>query len=128
MIRVCLAGATGWAGPELARAIARQPDLTLSAAVGRSHAGRRLGEVLGDPALDAPVYASAAHALAHECDVFLDYTSPDVAKAGMTDQRLSLRHDAGNSARPYVDGALLANRKVGSLAGLHRGLDTVLDL
>jgi len=47
---------------------------------------------------------------------------------GMPDQRLSIRHDAGNSARPYVDGALLAIRKVGSLNGLHRGLDTVLDL
>ena len=242
MIRVCLAGATGWAGSELARAIAHQPDLTLVAAVGRSHAGRRLGDVLGDPALDVPVYASAAEALGQECDVFVEYTGPDVAKAnvlaalsagahavvgtsgltdadyaeigaeagrrgravlacgnfaltavllqrfavmaaklipeceiidyadaakrdapsgtvrelasrlanltqprvhsvrlpgyvigaeivfGMTDQRLSLRHDAGNSARPYVDGALLAIRKVSLLAGLHRGLDTVLDL
>ena len=241
MIRVCLAGATGWAGSELARAIARQPDLALVAAVARSHAGRRLGDVLDDPALEAPVYASAAGALVHECDVFVEYTSPEVAKAnivaalaagvhvvvgtsgltdadygeigaeahrrgravlacgnfaltaallqhfaamavklipeceiidyadaakrdapsgtvrelasrlaglaeprihsvrlpgyvigvevilGMPDQRLSIRHDAGNSARPYVDGALLAIRKVGSLTGLHRGLDTVLD-
>ena len=47
---------------------------------------------------------------------------------GMPDQRLSIRHDSGNSARPYVDGALLAIRKVGSLSGLHRGLDAVLDL
>src|SRR5262249_26565725 len=27
---------------------------------------------------------------------------------GMPDQRLSIRHDSGSSARPYVDGALLA--------------------
>jgi len=47
---------------------------------------------------------------------------------GMPDQRLTLRHDAGNSARPYVDGALLAIRKVSTLIGLHRGLDTVLEL
>jgi 4-hydroxy-tetrahydrodipicolinate reductase len=46
---------------------------------------------------------------------------------GMPDQRLSIRHDAGNSARPYVDGALLAIRKVSGLVGVHRGLDTVLD-
>lgn len=46
----------------------------------------------------------------------------------MTDQRLSLRHDSGNSARPYVDGALLAIRKVSTLVGLHRGLDTVLEV
>jgi hypothetical protein len=25
----------------------------------------------------------------------------------MPDQRLSIRHDSGSSARPYVDGALL---------------------
>lgn len=47
---------------------------------------------------------------------------------GMPDQRLTIRHDAGSSARPYVDGALLAIRKVSTLVGLRRGLDTVLDL
>jgi 4-hydroxy-tetrahydrodipicolinate reductase len=47
---------------------------------------------------------------------------------GMPDQRLTIRHDAGSSARPYVDGALLAIRKVSSLTGLYRGLDCVLDV
>ena len=47
---------------------------------------------------------------------------------GMPDQKLTIRHDAGTSARPYVDGALLAIRKVSTLVGLHRGLDCVLDL
>ena len=47
---------------------------------------------------------------------------------GMPDQTLTLRHNAGNSAKPYVDGALLAIRKVSGLVGLHRGLDAVLDL
>ena len=47
---------------------------------------------------------------------------------GMPDQRLTIRHDSGSSARPYVDGALLAIRKVSTLVGVHRGLDTVLDL
>jgi 4-hydroxy-tetrahydrodipicolinate reductase len=46
---------------------------------------------------------------------------------GMDDQKLSLRHEAGSSARPYVDGALLAIRQVGSLTGLHRGLDSVME-
>ena len=44
---------------------------------------------------------------------------------GMPDQRLTIRHDSGTSARPYVDGALLAIRKVSTLTGLHRGLDAV---
>ena len=47
---------------------------------------------------------------------------------GMPDQRLTIRHDSGTSARPYVDGALLAIRKVSTLTGVHRGLDAVLDL
>jgi 4-hydroxy-tetrahydrodipicolinate reductase len=47
---------------------------------------------------------------------------------GAEDERLTIRHDAGTSAQPYVAGALLAIRKVGSLVGLHRGLDTVMDL
>ena len=46
---------------------------------------------------------------------------------GLDDQRLSLRCDAGTSAEPYVEGALLAIRKVGGFTGLRRGLDAVLD-
>ena len=42
MINVCLAGATGWAGSELARGIARTDDLAVVAAVSRRHAGRVL--------------------------------------------------------------------------------------
>jgi 4-hydroxy-tetrahydrodipicolinate reductase len=264
-ITVCLAGATGWAGSELARGIADAADVTLVAAVSRTHAGRPLGDVVGDARLTTPVYATAEEALAHPCDVFVEYTKPDVARRnilaalargahvvvgtsglteddladvdtvarergrgvlavgnfaltvvllqkfaemaarlipqweiidyahddkvdapsgtarelaarlarvrrpeptvpiaetvgerdargatvsgsqihsvrlpgyvigaeivfGMPDQRLTIRHDSGNSARPYVDGALLAMRKVSTLVGVHRGLDAVLDL
>ncbi|HET6804323.1 MAG TPA: 4-hydroxy-tetrahydrodipicolinate reductase [Frateuria sp.] len=262
---VCLAGATGWAGSELARAMAHTPDLTLVAAVGRRHAGQDLGVALGGKPLACPVFASAGEALARHCDVFVEYTGVATAKAnilaalehgahvvvgssglgdedyaqidavarakdlgvlacgnfaltvvllqkfaemaaryipqweiidyahddkrdapsgtarelasrlgrvqtpqptvpleqtlgvrdargatlagsqvhsirlpgfvigaevifGMPDQKLTLRHDAGSSARPYVDGALLAVRKVPALRGVHRGLDRVLDL
>ena len=47
---------------------------------------------------------------------------------GLPDQTLTLRYNAGPSAEPYVAGALLAIRKVPTLTGLHRGLDTVMDL
>ncbi|GGY28441.1 4-hydroxy-tetrahydrodipicolinate reductase [Rhodanobacter panaciterrae] len=264
-LKICLAGATGWAGSELARGIAATADLNLVAAVARRHAGRKLGDVLGESRLDAPIFASAAEALAQPCDVFMEYTKPDSAKAnilaalehgahvvvgtsgltdedyaqidavarerqrgvlacgnfaltavllikfaemaaklipqweiidyasagkpdapsgtvrelagrlgkvrqpllqvpleqtvglretrggtlagsqvhavrlpgfvigvetifGMPDQTLTLRHNAGSSAKPYVDGALLAIRKVSGLVGLHRGLDAVLEL
>jgi 4-hydroxy-tetrahydrodipicolinate reductase len=265
VIEVCLAGATGWAGSELARGIAREADLALVAAVSRTHAGRDLGAVLDEPRLTCPIYPTAQEALAQPCDVFVEFTKPDSAKAhilaaltrgahvvvgtsglteedyaeidrlarpqqrgvlacgnfaltvvllqkfaeaaarlvpqweiidyahdgkpdapsgtarelaarlarvrqpertvpvdqtvgerdargatvsgsqvhsirlsgyvigaevifGMPDQRLTIRHDAGSSARPYVDGALLAIRKVSTLVGVHRGLDTVLEL
>jgi 4-hydroxy-tetrahydrodipicolinate reductase len=265
MIRVCLAGATGWAGSELARGIARSSDIALVAAIGRREAGKVLGDVLSEPRLTSSIYASAAEALANDCDVFVEYTKPDTAKAnivaalergahvvigtsglteadlaeidavaqrrgrgvlacgnfaltvvllqrfaemaaklipqweildyahddkidapsgtarelaarlgrvrppvatvpidatvgqreargatlagsqihslrlpgfvisaeiifGMPDQKLTIRHDSGSSAIPYVDGALLAIRGVGTLVGLHRGLDTVLEL
>ncbi len=264
-IRVCLAGATGWAGSALARALAKATDIHLVSAVSRSSARRSLGEVLGEPQLDCPIYATAEEALSQPCDVFFDYTRPDVAKShvlaalqhgahavigtsgltdedyaeiaqaaeqrkrgvlgvgnfaltvvllekfaqfaarfipqweiidyasdqkidapsgtvrelvhrlssvrpsdvtvpleqtqgiietrgarmsgsqvhsirlpsyaisaeiifAMPDQRLSLRHDSGSSALPYIDGALMAIRKVSSFTGLRRGLDSILEL
>lgn len=264
-IRVILAGATGWAGSALALAIAKCDDITLVAAISRAHAEQNLSDVLGEPNLNCPIYATAAEALAHPCDVFFDFTKPEVAKSnvlaalkqgaygvigtsglteadyaeisalaedrqlgvlavgnfaltvvllqkfseiaaryipqweiidyahdakkdapsgtarelahrlstirtseltvplektqgvvetrgarmtgsqvhsirlpgytisveiifGMPDQKLSIRHDSGSSAQPYVDGALLAIRKVNTLVGLHRGLDTVLEM
>ncbi len=263
-MRVILAGATGWAGSEIARGIARSADLQLVAAVARTAAGQTLGSVLGEPALSATVHATAASALATPCDVFVEFTKPDSAKgnilaalsagahvvvgtSGLADedyveiggvarkhgrgvlacgnfaltvvllqrfaetaaryldhfevidyahedkpdapsgtarelafrlgqvkapdpgvpldavrgpraargatlngvqvhsvrlpgyvigveavfgaagQRLHLTHQAGSSAEPYVDGALLAIRKVGALTGVHRGLDAVME-
>ena len=41
-------------------------------------------------------------------------------------ERLSIRHDAGESAAPYVAGTLLAIRAVPALVGLTRGLDQLL--
>ena len=82
-LRICLAGATGWAGSELARGIAAAGDLQLVSAVARKSAGRTLGDVLGEPRLAAPVFASAAQALATPCDVFVEYTKPDSAKANV---------------------------------------------
>ncbi|KQC01184.1 4-hydroxy-tetrahydrodipicolinate reductase [Pedobacter sp. Hv1] len=46
---------------------------------------------------------------------------------GMESEKLTIKHEAGASAQPYVNGALLAIRKVGSFKGLKRGLDQVMD-
>lgn len=45
---------------------------------------------------------------------------------GLPDERLTVRHDAGGTPEPYVQGTLLAVRRASSLVGLTRGLDTLL--
>ena len=45
---------------------------------------------------------------------------------GLPDERLTIRHDAGGSAQPYVAGTLLAVRRAPSVVGVVRGLDTLL--
>ncbi len=263
-IRICLAGATGWAGSALSRGIFEAPDMELVGGISRSQAGKVLGDVLGIEELAAPLFATAAEAVENKPDVFIEYTKPNVAKAnilsalrggahvvvgtsglseddyqeidevagevqrgvlavgnfaitavllqkfaemaaryvphweiidyahsgkidapsgtareladrlsrvrelqldvpletmqgpresrgvrlngsqihsvrlpgyvisvdaifGMPDQKLIIRHESGTSAEPYVDGALLAIRKVSGLVGVHRGLDRVME-
>lgn len=79
-IRVCLAGATGWAGSALARGILDSADMELVAAISRRHAGQVLGEAIDIAGLTAPVYATVEEALATKPDVLVEYTKPDVAK------------------------------------------------
>ncbi|HLO29882.1 MAG TPA: 4-hydroxy-tetrahydrodipicolinate reductase [Anaerolineales bacterium] len=263
-IRVCVAGATGWAGSALSRGIFQAPDLELVAAISRSHADDILGNVLELPGLTAPIFGTVSEALQATPDVFVEYTKPDAAKShilaalrggahvvvgtsglsdedyqeidgvareagrgvlavgnfaltavllqkfaeiaakyiphweiidyahaekkdvpsgtarqlasrlsqvresqldvplgeiqgpresrgvrlygsqvhsirlpgymisvdaifGMPDQKLILRHESGTSAEPYVNGALLAIRNVGSFVGVRRGLDSVME-
>ena len=45
---------------------------------------------------------------------------------GGEDERLSIRHDAGSTAAPYVAGTLLAIRAVTGRIGVTRGLDALL--
>jgi len=119
-LRVCLAGATGWAGSALARGIAHSPDLELVAGVSRQQAGRRLGEVLGSPNLNTPLSASMAEALQIPCDVFVEYTRPETAKANIS---AAIRHGAhvviGTSGLSDEDlaelGALAEQQRVGVL-------------
>jgi 4-hydroxy-tetrahydrodipicolinate reductase len=78
-IRICLAGATGWTGRALVPAVLAAGDLVLAAAVGRSAAGRDLGEALGGEPLGVPVHAQVQDAL-DGIDVLVDYTSATAAK------------------------------------------------
>jgi 4-hydroxy-tetrahydrodipicolinate reductase len=51
--------------------------------------------------------------------------STEVVFAG-SGERLVMRHDAGPSPEPYVDGTLLAVRRVAEVAGVRRGLGSLL--
>ncbi|MGH3012590.1 MAG: 4-hydroxy-tetrahydrodipicolinate reductase, partial [Gaiellaceae bacterium] len=79
-VSVCIAGATGWTGRALVRAVLEAPDLELASAVSRSAAGQDLGETLGGDALGIPVYANVREALPG-ANVLVDYTSETVVKA-----------------------------------------------
>lgn len=78
-ISVCVAGATGWAGKAVAQGILEAADLKLVSAVGRSGAGRDLGEAWSTEPLGVPIFANLDDAL-EGVDVLVEYTSPAVAQ------------------------------------------------
>ncbi len=79
-IRVCIAGATGWAGSALSRGVCQADDVDLVAAVSRNHGGRILGEVIDIQGLDTPVFSTVKDALNTSPEVFVEFTQPDAAK------------------------------------------------
>ncbi len=79
-IKVTLAGATGWAGSAVAKAIPQTSDLELVSGISRKNAGQTLSEALPGVSCPAPLYATVEEALEHPCDVFFEYTKPEAAK------------------------------------------------
>lgn len=72
MIRVCIAGITGWTGSAVATAIEAAEDLELVAGVSRSAAGQQR------------IYGTVGAALSAEpADVVVDYTSADAVRANV---------------------------------------------
>ena len=74
MIRVVVAGASGWVGKALIPAIQAQDDLALAGAVSRGAAGQEV-------APGVVIAATLEEALAIPSDVVVDYTKPNVVKA-----------------------------------------------
>jgi 4-hydroxy-tetrahydrodipicolinate reductase len=82
-----------------------------------------LDDVLGAPeARGATVAGTQVHSLR-----LPSFTVSTEAVFGAEGERLSIRHDAGESAAPYIVGTLLAIRAVPGRVGLTRGLDRLLD-
>jgi 4-hydroxy-tetrahydrodipicolinate reductase len=88
-IRVCVAGATGWAGAAITRHLlaastsTESPDteFTLVSAVARQMAGSDIGEALGLAPAGISITRTVDEALGMPTDVLIDYTRPDVVKA-----------------------------------------------
>jgi len=75
VIRVIVAGATGWVGKPLIDAIISTTDLRLAGAVARSSRGQQIGDVT--------ISGSVEEALRTPADVFVDYTSAAAVKANV---------------------------------------------
>ncbi|HEU0041761.1 MAG TPA: 4-hydroxy-tetrahydrodipicolinate reductase [Jiangellaceae bacterium] len=103
-----------------------------------SGTARELAErlaMVSTPTLDVAVADTAGHPEArgvsvagtqiHSVRLPSFVVSTEVVFA-LTDERLSIRHDAGPTATPYVAGTLLAVRAAPQRRGLVRGLDTLL--
>ncbi len=85
--------------------------------------GVPIDEVLGAPeARGATVAGTQVHSL--RLPSFVVSTEVVFAAEG---ERLSIRHDAGETPAPYVAGTLLAIRAAPNRVGLVRGLDQLLD-
>jgi 4-hydroxy-tetrahydrodipicolinate reductase len=90
--------------------------------VGRASATVPAAEVHGHPAARG---ATIGRVQVHSLRVPSFVVSTEVV-FGLSDERLTIRHDAGSSAVPYVEGTLLAIRALRDRVGLTRGLDTLL--
>lgn len=79
-LKICVAGATGWAGSALSKGIIHAADMELVAGISRSNAGKTIGEILGVEGLATPIFGRIEDAFETHPDVFVEYTKPDSAK------------------------------------------------
>lgn len=116
-------------------ASARKPDAPSGTArelaealadVRKPATARPVSEVSGVPATRGAAVGAGEGVQVHALRL-PSYILSCEALFGLPDERLTIRHDAGSSAAPYVAGTLLAIRRVGSFRGLVRGLDALMD-
>ena len=88
-MRVCIAGATGGVGRELAHAVLGSDTFTLTGAVARRSVGMDLGRAIGRADCGVTVVDDIDEALQSDPDVLIDYTHPDV---GMHHALASIEH------------------------------------
>src|SRR6185295_15643005 len=82
-IRVCVAGATGWVGQPLCKAVLASPDLSLVGATSRTHRGQKLSDVIDGVDSDVTISGTTAEALETPSDILVDYTKADIVKSNV---------------------------------------------
>lgn len=81
MIKVFIAGATGWAGSELSKGIFHNNKMQLVGALSRKHKGQNLSDILHLKDVEIPIFDDIEKALSEvDFDVLVDYTRPEVGK------------------------------------------------
>ena len=130
-LRVCIAGATGWVGKPLCKAVSEADDLSLVGAVSRAHKDRRLKDAIGGLNLDLKVSGSVREALVTPTDVLVDYTRADVVKANvMTAIEKGVHVVIGSSGLTDADFAEInqsaLDNKVGVIAAGNFAITAVL--
>jgi 4-hydroxy-tetrahydrodipicolinate reductase len=121
-LRIAVAGAAGRMGRAAVRAVAREADLALAAALGRSTAvGRDAGEVAGAGALGVPISANLEGALAAGIDVLVDF-SP--GPAALDHARAAIP----SGVSPVIGGTGLTTQQINDLTSLceARGVGAVV--
>jgi 4-hydroxy-tetrahydrodipicolinate reductase len=92
------------------------------AQVAKSQMARPIEQTHGVPAVrGAPIEGTQVHSVR-----LPSYVIAFEAIFGLPEERLTIRHDAGAGAGPYVAGTLLATREVLRTTGLIRGLDRLM--
>jgi len=80
MIKVCIAGGTGWAGSELSKGVYTNPGMELIGVLSRKHKGENLGDLLNLGSANIPIFGDIETALEKiDFDVLVEYTKPGVA-------------------------------------------------
>src|SRR5690606_22572640 len=92
----------------------------------KASTSRPLAEVQGVPATRGAAVGAGEGVQVHALRM-PSYVLACEALFGLPDERLTIRHDAGSSAAPYVAGTLLAVRRVAGFQGLVRGLDALME-
>jgi 4-hydroxy-tetrahydrodipicolinate reductase len=80
-IKICVAGATGWAGSAIIRRILDSSEFELVGAIARQKVGMDLGEALGQKQVGLKIVRSFAETLAASPQVLIDYTGPESIKS-----------------------------------------------